>query len=95
VKKGTKFNIVIACGYKFIKTSCSTSLDNIKATSWKVVGSIADKAFEIFQWLNPSSCTMALGMAQPLTETSTRDLLLGGGGGVLTTLVPSRSQSTV
>jgi hypothetical protein len=44
------------------------------ATSRKVAGSI--------HWHNPSGRTMALGSTQPLTEMSTRNISLGGGGGV-------------
>ena len=35
----------------------------------------------IFHRLNPSSCTVALGSTQPLTEMSTRDISWGGGIG--------------
>jgi hypothetical protein len=41
------------------------------ATSRKVAGSIPDGVIEIFRWHNPSGCTMALGLTQPLTEMST------------------------
>jgi hypothetical protein len=44
------------------------------ATSRKVVGSIPVEGIEFFNWRNPSSSTMALGSAQPLTEISTRNL---------------------
>jgi hypothetical protein len=36
------------------------------------MGSILDEVVEFFQILNPSSCTMALGFTQPVTEISTR-----------------------
>jgi hypothetical protein len=39
-----------------------------------VVGSIPDKIVGIFNWINPSGGTKALGSTQPLTEMSTRDL---------------------
>jgi hypothetical protein len=42
-------------------------------TTWKVVGSSPGLG-GFFNLPNPSSCTMALGLTQPLTETSTRDL---------------------
>jgi hypothetical protein len=45
------------------------------ATSRKVVGSIPDEVTGFFNWSNPSSRTMALGSAQPLTEMSTRNIL--------------------
>jgi hypothetical protein len=43
------------------------------ATSHKVVGSIPDEVIGFFNWSNPSSRTMALGLTQPLTEMSTRN----------------------
>jgi hypothetical protein len=43
------------------------------ATSQKVAGSNPDEVTGIFQWLNPSGRTMALGSTQPLTEMSTRN----------------------
>jgi hypothetical protein len=45
------------------------------ATSRKVAGSIYDMVVGFFNWPNPSSRTMALGSAQPLTEMSTRNIL--------------------
>jgi len=44
------------------------------ATNQKVAGSILDGAIWIFHWHNPSSRTMALGLTQPLTEMSTRNV---------------------
>jgi hypothetical protein len=44
------------------------------ATSWKVTGSIPNEVIEFFNWRNPSSCSMALGSTQPLTEMSTSNL---------------------
>jgi hypothetical protein len=50
------------------------------AKSQKVMGSIPDEISVIFFNLaNPSSCSMALGSTEPLTEISTRNL--GGGKG--------------
>jgi hypothetical protein len=43
-------------------------------TSWNVAGSIPDEVFGFFSWPNLSSCIMALGSAQPLTEMCTRNL---------------------
>jgi hypothetical protein len=40
----------------------------------EVAGSILDEVIEFFNWPNPSSRTMALGLTQPLTEMSTRNL---------------------
>jgi hypothetical protein len=42
------------------------------ATSRKVAGSNPEEVIELFNRLNPSSRTMALGSIQPLTEMSTR-----------------------
>ena len=47
------------------------------ATSWKVTGSISDGVIGIFHLHNPSTCTMALGLAHPLTEMSTRHIYWG------------------
>jgi len=46
-------------------------------TSRKVAGSIPDGGIEIFHWHNPSVRTMALGLTQPLTEMSTRNVSWG------------------
>jgi len=40
----------------------------------KVTVSIPDGVIGIFHWHNPSGRTMALGLAQPLTEMSTRNI---------------------
>ena len=47
------------------------------ATNRKVAGSIPDGVIGIFHWHNPSDRTMALGLAQPLTEMSTRRISWG------------------
>jgi len=44
------------------------------ATSRKVVGSIPDGVTGIFHWHKPSGCTLGLGLTQPLTEMSTRNI---------------------
>jgi hypothetical protein len=49
------------------------------ATSRKVADSISDEVIEFFICPNPSSCTMALGSTEPLTEMSTRNLPGGKG----------------
>jgi hypothetical protein len=62
------------------------------ATRRKVVGSIPDGVIGIFHWQNPSFRTMALGLTQPLTEMSTRNISWRGKGGRcvgLTNLPPS------
>jgi hypothetical protein len=41
------------------------------ATSRNIVGSIPDEVLGLFNWHDPSSRTMALGLTQPLTEMST------------------------
>jgi hypothetical protein len=45
-----------------------------RATSQKVAGLIPDGVTGIFYWHNPSGRTMALGLTQPLTEMSTRNI---------------------
>jgi len=47
------------------------------ATSRKVAGSIPDSVIGIFHSQNPSGRTMALGLIQPLTEMSTRNISWG------------------
>ena len=47
------------------------------ATSRKVAGSIPDGVIWIFYWHNPSGRTMTLGLTQPLTEMSTRNISWG------------------
>jgi hypothetical protein len=47
------------------------------ATSRKVAGSIPDGFIGIFYWHNPSGRAMALGLTQPLTEMSTRNISWG------------------
>jgi hypothetical protein len=42
------------------------------ATNRQVAGSIPDGVVVVFQWHNPSGCTVALESIQPLTEMSTR-----------------------
>jgi hypothetical protein len=43
----------------------------------KVAGSIPDGVIAIFHWHNLSGRTMALGLSQPLTEMSTRNIFWG------------------
>jgi len=47
------------------------------ATNRKVAGSIPDGVIGIFHWHNPSGRTMTLGLTQPLTEVSTRNISWG------------------
>jgi hypothetical protein len=44
------------------------------STSRKVAGLIPDEIIGFFNWPNPSSCIMALGSSQPLTEMKTMNL---------------------
>ena len=44
------------------------------ATNWKVAGSIPRGFTEIFHWHNPSGRNMALGLTEPLTEMSIRNI---------------------
>ena len=43
----------------------------------EVAGSIPDGINGIFHWHNPSGRTMALGLTQPMTEMSTRNISWG------------------
>jgi hypothetical protein len=43
------------------------------------MGSVPDEVIAFFSLPNPSSCTMALGLTQPLTEMSTKNLPGGKG----------------
>jgi len=47
------------------------------ATSWKVAGSLPDGVMGIFHWHNSSGRSLALGLTQPLTEMSTRNISWG------------------
>jgi hypothetical protein len=47
------------------------------ATNRKVAESIPNCAIGIFHWHNPSGRTMALGLPQPLTDMSTRNISWG------------------
>jgi hypothetical protein len=44
-----------------------------------IAGLIPDEAIGLSNWPNPSSCTMAMELPQPLTEMSTRNLPGGKG----------------
>jgi hypothetical protein len=61
--------------------SCQTSFNLLRkesnlhyTTIRKVADSIPDEVIRFFNWLKPSSRTIALGSTQPLTEMSTRNL---------------------
>ena len=47
------------------------------ATNRKVACSLPDGVIGTFYWNNPSGRTMALGLTQPLTEMSTRNIFWG------------------
>ena len=67
--------------HNFGDTQCCSWLRHCP-TSWKDVGLIPSGVTGIFYWHNPSSCTMALGLTQPLGGKGSR--CIG-----LTTLSPS------
>jgi hypothetical protein len=54
-------------------TQWSSSLRHCP-TSWKAASLIPNGVSKIFHWHNPSSHTMALGLIQPLTKMSTRNM---------------------
>jgi len=58
----------------------ATKLVRHCATNQRVAGSIPDGVIEIFHLFNPPGRTMALGSKQPVTEISTGEFLIGGGG---------------
>ena len=47
------------------------------ASCWNVTGSIPNGVTSIFHSLNPSSCTIALGLTQSLPDMSTRNIFWG------------------
>jgi hypothetical protein len=69
------------CG-SFNNVGC-TMAQLVKALHYKVAGLIPTGVSGISHWLNPFGRSMALGSTKPLTETSTRDISWGGGGGGL------------
>ena len=52
----------------------------VEALRYEVAGSIPDGVIGIFNCHNPSSRTMYLGLAQPLTEMRTRNISWCWGG---------------
>jgi hypothetical protein len=75
-EKQIKWHLILISLIWFI--TCRTVYTHY-ALSTNVTGSIPDKVIEFFNWPNPSSCYMALGSAQPVTEMSTRNLPRGKG----------------
>ena len=57
----------------YLRLRYSTVFDHC-AKSRKVAGSIPDYVIENFHWHNASGRTMAVGLTQPLTEMSTRNI---------------------
>jgi hypothetical protein len=73
----------------------STPLIKKKIQAGRSQVRVPKRSLDFFNWPNPSSCTMALGSTQPLTETSSRYLPGGIKGGQrvrLTTPQPSVSR---
>ena len=48
-----------------------------KSEGRKVAGSIPDGVIGIFHWPTPSGRTMAMGLTQPLTEITTKNISWG------------------
>ena len=46
----------------------------VEALRYLVAGLISDGVIGIFHWHNPSGHTVALGLTQPLTEMSTKNI---------------------
>ena len=57
--------------------TCAKEKLCVPKSSRKVAGSIPDGVIGIFHWHNPSGRTIALGLTQPLTEMSTRNISWG------------------
>jgi hypothetical protein len=71
--------LIIVSGVNVITAVLSEYYYKYYATSRKVAGSVTDEAIGLFNLLNPSNRTMALGTTQFLTEMSTRNLSGGKG----------------
>ena len=95
------FTIILVKAAKWHKWKSVSYFGGTRCRSWlthcarsrKFAGSIPGGVIWIFHWHNPSRRTMALGLTQPLTEMSTRNISWGGGKEGrrvgLTTLPPS------
>ena len=70
-------HLYVPCGKLFKWGTRWPSWFRHGATSRKVAGSIPDGVVGIFQLHKPSGRTMALGLTQPLTEMSTRNISWG------------------
>jgi len=63
-------NLDVACGFRGTRWRCC-------AANRKAAGSIPDGVIGIFHWHIPSGRTMALGLTQPQTEISMRNISWG------------------
>jgi len=83
-----KFYILACYVFFCLVTSYSCCTDWSRGTQWhswlrhcaarrKISGSISDGVIGIFHGHNPSGRTMTLGLTQPLTEVSTRNISWG------------------
>jgi hypothetical protein len=73
------FNVSAQLGKKnLINDKIIEQFQNFNYFARKVAGSSPDEVIGFFNLPNPSSCTMALGSTQPLTDMSTRNLPGGG-----------------
>jgi hypothetical protein len=75
--KNSDSGLIISSAYITFGDTRKRSLSRHCATSRKVACLISDVAIGIFHWHNPSGCTTALGLNQPLTEMSTRNISWG------------------
>ena len=71
------FKCQSGCSFFEVSLPCPTYWWGHCATTQKLAGSIPDGVVGIFHWRNPSGCTMALGLTQPLTEMSTKSISWG------------------
>jgi hypothetical protein len=67
---------VVTPGIK-LSTKNKTKLRNVSELMYFKTRSIPDDVIKILHSLNPSGRTMALGLTQPLTEMSTRNISWG------------------
>ena len=65
------------CGDNAVVILCVYVWSRHCVTRRKVAGSIPDGVIVIFHWYIPFGCTMALGLIQPLTEMSIKNIFWG------------------
>ena len=69
--------MIIACFQRYVHLSAAGGWGEALRYNPGVAGSIPDGVARFFHSHNPSGRTMALGLTQPLTEMSTRNISWG------------------